>query len=173
MKIGRFILIMLLGVMLVGSTACGGPGATPTSTPTPTPDSAISAEDWDALNNWLSELYGLTPVDTVEELESAAWLISGYWFDAAHEACSKMEQHDIPWERTAPFCYLFYWYIETDIALRNVTTPRDLMAEASHLIENVTWLHEEADALVEMKLMGESLRIYPTEEACVEGWVNR
>ena len=158
------ILVLALG-LLTGCT-----GSTPTATPTPTPDSAISPEDWVAVNRWLSELYGLPPVYTVKELESAAWLVSNYWSSVADQAVTKLEQHDISWARTAPFCYLYHWYIEADIALRNVSTPIEFMAADNVLAENVMWLHEAADELVLMKLIGEPLNIYPTEDACVEGW---
>ena len=137
-----------------------------------TSETSISAQDWDALNLWLGELYGLPPVYSVEDLKSAAWLVSNLWFDVAEEAVAELEQYDIPWARTAPFCYLYYWYIEADIKLRSVLTPIEFVASDYVLAEHVRWLEETARDLVDMKLSGEPLNIYPTEDACVEGWID-
>lgn len=159
----RLILILVAILVLTSglSAGCGQKSEPP-----------ASLGDWEALNHLLGS-YGLPPVKTTEELQSAAWLVSGDWFEVAVEATERLEQHDIPWERTRPFCFLFYWYIEADIELRNTSAPHEFLAAHSHLVGTVADLHQTADELVLMKDLGEPLSIYPTEDACLEGWVER
>jgi len=106
-------------------------------------------------------------------LQSAAWLVRDHWLEAADQAVSKLEQNHIPWERTAPFCHLYYWFIEAYTALPNASTPIEFLATNNALTDYGQSLEEAADDLVQKKLSGEPLNIYPTEDACVEGWVDR
>jgi hypothetical protein len=121
-------------------------------------------KDWEALNRWLNDLYGIPPVRTEGQLQSAALLVSAHWFDVTDETVKELEQHGIPWERTAPICYLFNYFILYDIQLRNSSTPLEFMAADFNLAKAAQALHETAQLLVEMKLSGEPLTIFPTEE---------
>jgi len=85
----------------------------------------------------------------MEQLESAAFLVSGFWFEVGDEAANKLEQHGIPWERTSPFFYLYCYYILHDTQLRNGSwsTPVEFMASDYLLANSVKDLHEAADEL--------------------------
>lgn len=175
-------LVLLLAVSTI-TCACGEsteapiytprPSPTPSPTPTPTPESTISAQDWAFLNLWLSQLYGLPPVYTVDELQSAAWLVRDHWLEVADQAVTKLEQQHIPWERTAPFCYSHNWFVEAYTALPNASTPMEFLAANFVLTDYGQSLEETANELVRKKLSGEPLNIYPTEDACVQGGVGR
>ena len=157
------MLVLASGLLV----ACGEKGeapACPTPEQTEPEPQSPSSEDWKVLNRWLSELYGLPPVSNTEQLQSAAWLVSGLWFEQAHKAVKRLEQNGIPWSRTAPFFYLYNYYILHDIQLRNASTPLEFMATDYLLADSVRELHEAADELVLMKQLGETLNIFPTEE---------
>lgn len=155
------ILVLASGVLV----SCGQKSEAPASpTPEQTQPESPYSEDWVILNRWLDELYGLPPVENTEQLESAAFLVSGLWFDKANEAVEKLEQHNIPWERTSPFFYLFRYYVLHDVQFRNASTPIEFMAADKLLADSVRNLHETADELVRMKQLGETLNIFPTEE---------
>lgn len=159
----RYLLLILVAILVLASgvTVSCGQKAEPAPEATPTP----IAEDWEALNRWLGELYGLPPVSNTEQLKSAAFLLQAHWFKVTDEAVKKLEKNGIPWQRTAPFFYLYYYYILHDIQLGNASTPLELMAADYLLAQSVKDLHDEADELVWMKALGEPLVIYPTEEA--------
>lgn len=158
------VVLVLTSGVLVG---CGQKSEAPIS---PTPEQTEpnppppSSEDWAVLNRWLGDLYGLPPVKNTEQLKSAAFLVSGFWFDKADEAVKELERQGIPWERTSPFFYLFRYYVLHDVQFGNASTPIEFMA-ADHLLANsVRDLQEAADELVLMKQLGETLNIFPTEE---------
>lgn len=128
----------------------------------------VLSDDWIALNSWLDELYGLPPVENTEQMKTAAFVVSNLWFEKAHEAVEKLEQYNIPWERTSPFFYLFRYYFLHDIQLTNASTPIEFMAADYSLTISVKDLHESADELVQMKQLGETLNIFVTEEDAME-----
>ena len=164
-------LIIILAILVLASVLTAGCGQKSEAPTSPSPEQvhpqpeSPSSEDWEVLNQWL-DTYGLPPVRNMEQLESAAFLVSGYWFDVADEAVKKLEQHGIPWSRTSPFFYLYYYYILHDTQFRNASwsTPVEFMASDYLLANSVRDLHEAADELVLMKQLGETLNIFPTEE---------
>jgi predicted small lipoprotein YifL len=163
-------LVLILAILVLTSgalAACGQKSEAPAS---PTPEQtepkpqSPSSEDWEILNRWLGDLYGLPPVSNTEQLQSAAWLVRGFWFGKVDEEIKRLEEYDIPWSRTAPFFYLWNYYLLHNIQLRNASTPLEFMAADSVLADSVIALHEAADELVQMKQLGETLRIFPTDE---------
>ena len=166
-------ILMLTVGLTVGCNQRSEPPVSPAPEQTQPKRESPSSEDWEALNRWLSDLYRLPPVNNTEQLQSAAWLVSGFWFEQADEAVKKLEQHDIPWSRTAPFFYLYNYYILHDIQLSNASTPLEFMATDYLLADSVGDLHEASDELVLMKQLGETLNIFSTEEDAMEwfkGW---
>lgn len=125
------------------------------------PSSPISAE-WDALNRSLKEVHGLPPVNNTEELKVAALVASANWQQGVNEITNKLETNGIPWERTAPFCYRFNYYILHDIELCNSSTPLEFMAAEYTLVGTIEDLKDIADLLLAMNLSGEPLNIFPT-----------
>ena len=104
MRATRNIAILFVGLLLT-FTACASPASSLTTTqqaskqtPTPTPNQmkSVSSKDWEVLNRWLGDLYGLPPVKNTEKLKSAAVLVSGFWFKQANKAINKLEQNGIP-----------------------------------------------------------------------------
>jgi len=164
-------LLVLLVLSLGTVVACGHETEAPA---TPAPEQKEpepqppDLEDWEALNRWLGDLYGLPPVKNTEQMASAAFLVSGFWFENADKAVKKLEQYGIPWERTSPFFYLYRYYILHDIQLRNASTPVEFMASDEILANSVRDLHNAADELVLMKQRGEPLVIFATEEDAVK-----
>lgn len=147
--------------------ACGQKSEVPAS---PTPEQvqpkpeSPSSEDWVALNRWLDELYGLPPVENTEHLKSAAVVVSGVWFEQANKAIEKLERNDIPWARVAPFYASFNYYVLHDAQLLGASDPIEFMATDKLLADSVKNLHDTADELIRMKSLGESYRIFPTDE---------
>jgi hypothetical protein len=133
-----------------------------------TKEQSTSSDEWAILNRWLDKFYQLPLVRNEEQLKSAAWLVSELWFKEADKAVRKLEANGIPWERTAPFLYLFDWYIRRDIKLRNASNPIEFMAADHALTGSVRDLHNCADELILMKETGEPLKIFPTEESARE-----
>lgn len=148
-------ILVLASGLLIG---CSSPSATKTERVTSFP------KDWEVLNKLLSELYGFPPVRTERELEIAALQVSAHWSKVVERTTKKLEQNGIPWSRTAPFCYLVNYFILHDIQLRNSSTPLEFMAAEHALAMAVYNLDETAQLLLEMKLSGEPLTIFPTEE---------
>lgn len=125
------------------------------------PPSPISGE-WDALNRSLKEVHGLPPVNNAEELKAAALVASANWKQGVNEITKKLETNGIPWERTAPFCYQFNYYVLHDIELRTSSIPLEFMAAEYTLVGTIEDLQGTADLLLDMKLSGEPLNIFPT-----------
>lgn len=173
----RYLILILVAIFVLASGVLVGCGQKPESpaSPTapeqtePTPESP-SPQDWEVLNRWLGDLYGLPPVENTEQLESAAWLVSIFWFEQADKAVKKLEEDGIPWERTAPFCYLFNYYILYDTRLTNAKTPLEFMAADHPLADSVKALQDEAEELVHMKWLGEPLKIFPTTKDAMESF---
>jgi len=170
----RCLILTLVSILLLTSGVLVGCGQKSESPASPTPEQMqpepSSSEDWEVLNRWLSELYGFPPVNNTEELQSAAFLLSLFWFEGADKAVKELEENGIPWARTPPFCYLFNWYILRDIQLRNATTPIEFMAADHLLADNVKALQDDAEDLVHTKWLGEPLNIFPTEEDAMESF---
>jgi len=165
MRITRIIVILFVGLLLT-FTACASPASSPTTsqqTSEQTPTS-VSSDDWQVLNRWLSELYGLPPVKNTEQLKSAATLVSGFWFKQANVAISKLEQNNIPWARVALFYSSFNYYVLHDAQLLGASDPIEFMAIDKLLADSVKDLQDTADELVRMKSLGESFKIFPTDE---------
>ena len=167
-----FVRILVVLVMTFGlATGCGQqshPSLSPTPEQTQAEFESPSTDDWQALNRLLIEVYELPPVRNVEQLESAAWLASGFWFDMTNITIENLEKQDIPWERTSPFFYLFDYYILHDIQFRNSSSPMEFMATEHLLVESVKTLADAANELVRSKLLGEELVIFPTAEDATE-----
>lgn len=170
MKKRQWYSTLLVGIALLLATlamACE-----PTQKTTSTTE--ISEEkQWEMLNFWLGTLHDLPPIYSVEELEEVAVVLFDFWFDQGDEAVKKLEEHQIPWDRTRPFCYLYFWYIQATHDLMNSSTPLDLLSSDMLVTELCKYLHDTADHLVQMKLSGEALNIYQTEDACMEGFIRR
>ncbi len=167
------IIVLLIIASLFAFTACSSPASSPTptqkaptqtQTPTTSETESVSSEDWNVLNRWLSELYGLPPVKNTEQLKSAATLVSSFWFEKANIAISKLEQNDIPWARVAPFYSSFNYYVLHDAQLLGASDPIEFMAADKLLADSVKDLQDTADELVRMKSLGESFKIFPTDE---------
>ncbi len=158
------VILVLASAILMGCVQKGGSPASPSPDQMEATPESPSLEEWEVLNHWLSELYGLPPVENTEQMESAAWLVSGFWFEQADKAVKKLEEHEIPWERTSPFFYLFNYYILYDTQLRHASTPLEFMAADHLLAQSVKDLHDAAEELILMKDLGEPLNVFPTEE---------
>lgn len=170
----RYLILILVAIFVLASGVLVGCGQKTESPASPTPEQMqpepSSSENWEVLNRWLGDLYGLPPVENTEELQSAAWLVSGFWFEQADKAVKKLEEDGIPWERTAPFCYLFNYYILYDTQLTNAETPLEFMATDHLLADSVKSLQDEAEELVHMKWLGEPLKIFPTTKDAMESF---
>lgn len=180
-KIAIVIVSLILAIIgLVGCTtispsppapqapAAEAPPAAPAPKPAPSP--APAPEEWELLNRWLSDLYGLPQVEDIEQMQAAALLVSGLWFEQADKAVKKLEEDDIPWARTAPFCYTYNYYILHDIQLTNASTPLEFMATDNLLADTVKDLQDEAEELVRMKWLGEPLHIFPTTKDAMDSF---
>jgi len=171
----RYLILIVLAIFVLTSGVLVGCAQKPESpasptTPEQTEPEPSSSEDWEVLNRWLGDLYGLPPVDNTEELQSAAFLVGGFWFEQVDKAVKKLEENGIPWERTAPFCYLFNYYVLHYTQLTNATTPLEFMA-ADHLLgDTVKALQDESEELVHTKWLGEPLKIFPTTEDAMESF---
>ncbi len=163
-------LIPILAILVLASgvvVGCGQKSEVPAS---PTPEQiqpkseSPSSEDWAVLNRWLDELYGLPPVKNIDQLKSAAFLVSNFWFEQVQEAIGKLEQNDIPWSRAAPSYSAFSYYVLHDAQLRSASDPLEFMAVDYLLAQSVKDFHDTADELVQMKALGETFKIFPTEE---------
>jgi hypothetical protein len=150
-----FALILLILVVIPNLAGCTEKAASPSSP---------SSEEWDTLNRWLKDIYGIPPVSNVDQLESASLRVSLFWKDGVQGIMQKLEQEGIPGGRTAPFCYLLNYYILYDIQLRNSSTPLEFLAADYSLTETIRDLDETGQLLLEMKASGEPLTIFPTEE---------
>ena len=161
------IIAFLIIASLFASTACSSPNQqapTQTQTPATSQTKSVSSEDWNVLNRWLSELYGLPPVKNTEQLKSAAFVVSGIWFKQADKAIKELEQNNIPWTRAAPSYSAFNYYVLHDAQLNSATDPIEFMATDKVLADSVKDLQDTADELVRMKQLGESFKVFPTEE---------
>jgi len=142
--------------------------------PTPGRESRdTTKEEWDVLNRWLAEFYGLPPVSNIEELRTTASVVSVKWFGVVAKAVKKLEDHGIDWGRTRDSCYLVHWYMRADARLYEVQTPIEFLAAEELLVKRLRMVDESADLLVERKLLGEPLGTFSTEEECVRGFVDR
>lgn len=158
------IILVLASGVVVG---CGKKSEVPAS---PTPEQiqpkseSPSSEDWAVLNRWLGELYGFPPVKNTDQLESAAFLVSNFWFDKINEALEKLEQSNIPWSRAAPTYSAFSYYVLHDAQLRGASSPLEFMAADRLLADSVKEFHDTANELIQMKVLGETFRTFPTDD---------
>ena len=144
----QHLMLVLLSLVLVSGliVGCGQKNETsifPTEDETETTTEFPSAEEWELVNRWLSDVYGLPPVEDIEQLQAAALLVGGFWFEQANKETEKLEERDIPWARTTPFCYTFNYYILHDIQLRNVSTPIEFIAADHVVADTVKDLQDE------------------------------
>ena len=165
----QYLIPILITLMLTSGLVVGCASTWPKEENKPNTE-GISAEQWDTVNEYLDKLYGLPSVKTTEELRAAAFLVDGFWSEKVDEATTRLEQQNIPWGRTPPFCYLFNWYVLHDIQLTNVSSPIEFMAADHLLADSVKALHDEAEELVHMKWLGEPLNSFPTEEDAMESF---
>ena len=165
----------LIVAILVTACSQATPTPVPTASPTPTTDTRaaddpFAQEYWDHMNTMLVAVYGLPPVPDVQFINTAGYAVSNFLGEGAAVAAERLESSGIPWARTAPFCYLFAWYIEADTAINQITTPLEFITAESRLAERGRWLLEAADSMILTQLLEEPLSTHPTEAACLEGF---
>ena len=164
----KWYLVLVLGLALLLAVSVVACGETKTTEKSESPPAPEVADEWEALNDWLDTMYNLPRVYNTEQLKHAAIEVDMFWFEQADYAVKKLERHNIPWERTAPFCLDYYCYILASSELLECSEPLKFIASDMGTVETVKTLHDTADHLIEMKLSGEALSIYPTEDACLE-----
>lgn len=127
-------------------------------------------EYWKAVNSMLEQIYGLPPVSDTDQLSSAAFLVSEHWSEYPAQNIQDLNGQGIEPDLTAPFCYMFFWYIDANRAMLEVSTPLDFIVMEQKLVDNVHMLDIQTDLLIDNKVFDlDPITTYPTAEECRGG----